>query len=250
MRPRILLLCLAFIAVSACTHTVAQATGFNRNFTTGFAVEYDYRVRDASLSKSGKIDTTLLTAETDVTAAATTPGRLLLGTSNRGIFESEDRGKTWVRRNVHRIPMALDADNQRRIYAFDNTGTFATHKHDVLYRTGSEEPWQTVKSNLKRAVIFTSIHRGKTTLYLGTSVNGLEMAPLSDDALKAAQAPGKKLTVKFSSLNAGLPGKAHNKSHFIYEEVQAIFETAQGDLLVATGPRPAVYLKKKTGGAF
>ncbi len=229
----------------------AEVTAYRPRFIGGGVVQYDFLTRDSALSRTGRLETSLLTEETDITAMGATASRLFVGTSNRGIFESEDGGKTWVHHHAHQIPMALDAANERRIYAVDNTLEFATHKHDLLYRT--EDPqrrWQTVKTNLKRAVIFTALFRGKQNLYMGTSVNGLEVAQLSESVLKVAQKPGSKLVLKFTTLNTGLPGKAHDKSHFIYEEVQAIHETGEGQLLIATGPRPAVYLKEANATRF
>ena len=244
---------LALVAVflPACSRSEAQAAAYRPRFAAGAAVQYDLRTRDYTFSRRGRLDTSLLTAETDITAMGASASRLFIGTSNRGIFESEDQGNTWVHHNVQQIPMALDAANQRRIYAVDNTLEFVTHKHDLLLRTDNpQQRWQVVKTNLKRSVIFTALYRGRENLYLGTSVNGLEVARLNGDAVKTAQRPGATLSLKFSSLNAGLPGKAHDKSHFIYEEVQAVYETADGSLLVASGPRPAVYIKEKTAARF
>jgi hypothetical protein len=236
---------------AACKTLNAQSSAYRTSFAAGAVIDYDFRIRDFHFSRQGALDTSLLTAETDITAMGVTPARLFIGTSNRGIFESEDGGKTWVHHNVHQIPMALDAQNQRRVYAVDNTLEFATHKHDLLLRTEDpQQRWQTVKTNLKRSVIFTALYRGNDNIYLGTSVNGLEVARLSPSALQAAQKPGGKLILRFTSLNAGLPGKAHDKSHFIYEEIQAIHETAEGHLLVASGPRPAVFIKEKNSARF
>ncbi|GAB4429962.1 MAG: hypothetical protein OHK0011_12530 [Turneriella sp.] len=240
-----------FGILPGCTPGNAQAAAYRPAFSAGAAVQYDFRIRDFNFSRLGQLDTSLLTAETDITAIGVSSARLFIGTSNRGIFESEDAGKTWVHHNAHEIPMALDPANQRRIYAVDNTLEFATHKHDLLYRTDdAQQRWQTVRTNLKRSVIFTALHRGKDKLYLGTSVNGLHVALLNDAALRAAQKPGGRLVLKFSSLNAGLPGKAHDRSHFIYEEVQAVHETGEGHLLIATGPRPAVYIKDRNSARF
>lgn len=234
-----------------CNRSDAQAAAYRTRFTAGAIVQYDFKTRDFELSRRDKLDSSLLTAETAITAMGASASRLFVGTSNRGIFESEDGGKSWVHHSVHQIPMALDAANQRRIYAVDNTLEFSTHKHDLLFRTNDpQQRWQTVKTNLKRSVIFTALHRGKENLYMGTSVNGLEVARLGDAALKAAQKPGEKLVLKFASQNSGLPGKAHNKSHFIFEEIQAIHETPEGNLLVASGPRPAVYIKAKNAARF
>lgn len=236
---------------SYCSRSEAQAEGYRARFAAGAALQYDFKTRDFTLSRRGQLDTTRLTPETDITVLGASAVRLFAGTSNRGIFESEDGGKTWVHHNAHQIPMVLDAANQRRVYAVDNSLEFATHKHDLLFRTGDpQQRWQTVKTNLKRSVIFTALHRGKDTLYMGTSVHGLEAATLNAPALAAAQMPGGKLVLKFTGLNAGLPGKAHNASHFIYEEIQAIAETGEGHLLVASGPRPAVYIKEKNAARF
>lgn len=235
----------------ACSRSDAQVAAYRPRFSAGGVVQYDFRTRDFDFSKRGRLDSALLTAETDITVMGANASRLFVGTSNRGIFESQDQGRTWLHHHAHRIPMALDPANERRVYAVDNTLEFATHKHDLLFRTEDpQQRWQTVKTNLKRAVIFTALFRGKENLYMGTSVNGLEVARLSEPGLKAAQKPGGKLVLKFASLNAGLPGKAHNKSHFIYEEVQAIHETGEGHLLVASGPRPAVYLKEANAARF
>lgn len=242
---------LAIAGLLAVQRDFASPPGLSTSFTQGFAVEHDFRTRDAGLSRNGKGDTAGFVADTYATASAITPARLLIGTSNRGVLESDDAGRTWTRHNVQQIPMALDADNQRRVYAIDNQAQFLTHKHEVLLRTNNPvRHWQPVKTNLRRAVIFTSIHRGKSNLYVGTSVNGIEIAPLSTPTLEQAIQGNKPLALKFASSNAGLPGKPHSKSHFIFEEVQAIQELASGDLLVATGPRPALYLRKKAAVRF
>ncbi len=233
----------AFLVVAVSCSPAAAAPLAER--ASGFAVEHDFRVRDAGFSRAGRAETAGFAADTYVTAATASGSRLLIGTSNRGVLESNDGGKTWVQQSVQKVPMALDTANQRRVYAFDNRAQFLTHKHEILLRSGAAAPlWQPVKINLRRAVIFTAIHRGKSNLYLGTSVNGLEVAPLGDAALEAAITGKKPLALKFTSANAGLPGKPHDKSHFLYEEVQAVYEMQAGDLIVATGPRPALYRRK------
>lgn len=249
MTPRLILFPQVLIAIAAvlpvCTACGSVAAVQPAERTAGFAVEHDFRVRNARLSRAGRADTTGFAPDTYVTAAMAHQGRLLIGTSNRGVLESNDGGNTWSQYQVQKVPMALDAANQRRVYAFDNRAQFLTHKHEVLLRTEAGSPrWQGVKINLRRAVIFTAIHRGKSNLYIGTSVNGLEVAPLSDAQLNQAVTGQKPLSLKFASANAGLPGRPHDKSHFLYEEIQAIHETAAGDLLVATGPRPALYRRK------
>jgi hypothetical protein len=239
------------ITYTACRQTNAQSHAYRARFVAGGLVQYDFITRDFALTRRGRLDTNLLTAETDITAMGANASRLFVGTSNRGIFESEDGGRTWFHYHAHQIPMAFDTANERRIYAVDNTLEFATHKHDILFRTADAgKRWQTAKTNLKRTVIYTAIHRGRENLYLGTSVNGLQVARLSEAALRSAQKPGGMLALKFSSLNAGLPGKAHDKSLFIYEEIQAISEMPDGRLIVATGPRPAVYIKDANATRF
>ncbi len=235
----------------AAQRNFASAQAANTNLVQGFAVEHDFRTRDRGFSRNGTGDTKGFAADTYVTASAMTPDRYVIGTSNRGVLESADQGKTWSRHNVQQVPMALDADNQRRVYAIDNEAQFLTHKHEVLLRTeDAARRWQPVKTNLRRAVIFTAIHRGKSNVYLGTSVNGLEIAPLPAATLDQAVQGKKPLVLKFASANGGLPGKPHSKSHFIFEEIQAIHELTSGDLLVATGPKPALYMRKKSAARF
>lgn len=239
---------------------VAQAaTKFNSDFRAGFAVENSFTLRDAGLSRNGSLDTSGHNQYTTVTAAIATPGRLLVGTSNRGVYASLDGGKNWARENSVAIPMLIDAANQRQVYAFDSTGTLLTLKHNILLRAevpvpsspnGRIEAWQLVKSNKGRSVIFTAIHIGKKNIYLGTSVNGIAVAPYSEAALQAAVAGKAPLTLNFNNKNTGLPGKPHSKSHFMYEEVQALRELPDGALLTVTGPRPALYLRKSSGERF
>lgn len=236
------LVCLALSCTAAGASPPAKPA-------SGFAVEHDFRVRDAGLSRSGRAETAGFADDTYVTAASAFGNRLLIGTSNRGVLESNDGGKSWVQQSVQKVPMALDAANQRRVYAFDNRAQFLTHKHEVLLRSESAA-WQPVKINLRRAVIFTAIHRGKSNIYLGTSVNGLEVATLTESALAAGLTGKKPLALKFTSANAGLPGRPHDKSHFLYEEIQAIYEMQGGDLIVATGPRPALYRRKPAEKRF
>lgn len=245
------------IAVAAgihlsCTGAAAQsATKFNNNFRAGFAVENGFSLRDAGLSRNGSLDSAGHNAFTSVTAAVATPERLLAGTSNRGVYASLDGGKTWARETAMEIPMLTDTANQRQVYAFDSTGTLLTHKHNILIRTDNvQHPWQLVKTDKGRSVIFTAIHIGKKFIYLGTSVNGLAVAPYSEAALKAAIAGKAQLSLAFQNKNAGLPGKPHSKSHFMYEEVQALRELPDGSLLALTGPRPALQLRKKAGEPF
>lgn len=242
-----LVLCISCASAWAVRSVAGVATLWEK----GFAVDYAFNVLDKSLSKIAKLDTQIFTQETDITALQIAPERAVVGTSNRGIFESLDGGLTWAHADVQKIPMLEDSENQRRVYAFDNTASFATQKHDVLLRP--REPghaWQPLKTNLRRSVIYTSIHRGKNSLFVGTSVNGLSVAPLSDAALQKAQEKKQTLSLKFHSLNSGLPGKRHDSTLFIYEEIQTIYETDAGDLLVATGPRPAVFVKKKNSNRF
>ncbi|MFO1469838.1 MAG: putative glycoside hydrolase [Turneriella sp.] len=236
----------------SCTGAAAQsAAKFNNDFRAGFAVENGFSLRDAGLSRNGSLETTGHNAFTSVTAAIATPERVLLGTSNRGVYASRDGGKTWGRDTVMEIPMLTDAANQRQVYAFDSTGTLLTHKHNILIRTdNAPQHWQMVKTDKGRSVIFTAIHIGKKFIYLGTSVNGLAVAPYSEAALKAAIAGKTQLSLTFQNKNAGLPGKPHSKSHFMYEEVQAIRELPDGSLLALTGPRPALQLRKKAGEPF
>jgi len=253
----------SFIAIAAgmhlsCTGAAAQAvTQFNSNFHAGFAVENGFALRDAGLSRNGSLDTSGHNLHTTVTAAVATPERLLVGTSNRGVYASVDGGKTWARENSLAIPMLTDAANQRQVYAFDSTARLMTLKHQILLRTdrlvsppGRIEAWQLVKSNKGRSNIFTAIHIGKSNVYLGTSVNGIEIAPLNQQQLANAIAGKGPLVLNFNSRNAGLPGKPHSKSHFMYEEIRAIRELADGSLLVATGPRPELHLRKKPCEAF
>lgn len=237
---------LTFVLLGATTglafYSALAAEKENFQFVAGFFAKPDFTLRDHGFSRLGRLEAAKLAADTEITALGIAGTAIRIGTSNRGIFSSADAGKTWTHEDVHQIPMALDLENQRRVYAFDNTLTFATHKHDILYRAEGQAPhWQTAKTNLKRSVIFTALYRSKNKLYLGTSVNGLQVAALSEQDLPAAP---KVLNLRFQSLSAGLPGKAHDKSHFIYEEIQAINETPQGDILVLSGPRPALYIKE------
>ena len=71
----------------SCSGAAAQAaTKFNSDFRAGFAVENGFSLRDAGLSRNGSLDTTGHNQYTTVTAAIATPGRLLVGTSNRGVY--------------------------------------------------------------------------------------------------------------------------------------------------------------------
>jgi hypothetical protein len=220
---------------------------FNSSFSSGFAVEHSYKIRNSSFSGMAALDTSLLTDDTRITAVAATTDRFVIGTSNRGVFESFDGGKSWSHADAFKIPMLTDAANQRQVYAFDDGARLLTHKHDILVRT--DKAWQPVKSDMGRSVIFTAIHRGKNKLYLGTSVNGLKAAPLTQNNYQSLL-KGQDFKLKFKSMNGGMPGRPHNKSHFMYEEVQAIYERADGDLLIATGPAPAIYIKRGDGGKF
>lgn len=220
---------------------------FKGSFTSGFAVEHSFKITNSSFSALSALDAGVLNAETRITAVAAASDRFVIGTSNRGVFESFDGGKSWSHADTYKIPMFADAANQRQVYAFDNGGRLLTLKHDILIR--NDKGWQVLKSDMGRSVIFTAIHRGKKSLYLGTSINGLKVAPLTAAAYQDALA-GKEIKLKFKSANDGLPGKPHSKSHFMFEEVQAIHEMAGGDLLVATGPSPAIYIKRKDTKSF
>lgn len=221
--------------------------GLNGTFTSGFAVEHSFKVTNSSFSALSAPDVSMLNTETRITAVAAAPDRFVIGTSNRGVFESFNGGKSWSHADAYKIPMLADAAAQRQVYAFDDGARLLTHKHDILVRT--DKRWQVLKSDMGRSVIFTAIHRGKKSLYLGTSINGLKVAPLSESAYQDALG-GKEIKLKFKSANDGLPGKPHSKSHFMFEEVQAIHEMAGGDLLVATGPSPGIYRKRKGAKSF
>ncbi|MBL8034369.1 MAG: hypothetical protein JNJ69_11740 [Leptospiraceae bacterium] len=236
-----LLFLFSLTALTAVADTPAR---FNALFRNGFAVTGDFKLRDAAFSRAGSLGSAGFNAHTAVTAAVAAEGRLLIGTSNRGVFASTDGGRSWRHEPVMAVPMLSDASNERQVYAFDSTGNLLTHKHDILLRTG--DAWRQVKSNASRSVIFTAIHAGKRALYLGTSVNGLKVAPLSAASLSAAIAGKTPLALKFKTDSAGLPGKPHDKSLFLFEEVQAIRELDDGSLLVATGPRPALYRRRGT----
>ncbi|MBS0619174.1 MAG: hypothetical protein JSR44_13375 [Spirochaetes bacterium] len=226
---------------------IGSTAAFNAQFKQGFALEQNWRVRDADFSKMVRLDANLLTEQSAITAVAAAD-RLLIGTSDRGVFESADAGKSWQHFDVQRVPMRNDAANQRRVYAVDTNARFLTQKHDILMRTENREAaWQAVKSDAGRSSIYTAIHRGKNQLYLGTSVSGLKVAPIGAAAYAKALGGKAPLHLKFKSANAGLPGKPHDKSHFIFEEVTALFELADGALLVATGPKPELYLRNKNG---
>lgn len=220
---------------------------FHDWFAGGFAVEHSFNVKNSSFSSLANLDSSRLNAETRITAVATAPDRFVIGTSNRGVFESFDGGKSWAHSDVYKIPMLTDAANQRQVYAFDESARLLTHKHDILVRT--DKAWLPVKSDMGRSVIFTAIHRGKNLLYLGTSINGLKVATLTENSYQSL-IKGGNVSLKFKSLNAGMPGRPHSKSHFMYEEVQAIYELKDGGLMIATGPAPAIYLRKKDGGSF
>lgn len=222
-----------FLALGA----VALSFSFNSSYQKGFSLDRDHRFRDGNFS-----------ATTAFTAAIMTPDRAFVGTSNRGLFESVDAGKSWQHFNVHQIPMRADPENQRRIYAVDSKAQFLTLKHDIMYRAAND--WQTLKTDIGKAVIFTAIHRGKKNLYLGTSVNGLKYANFSEDQYQALLKGGKIPEVKFKTMNGGVPGKPHNSSHFIFEEVQGVHEFDDGDVLIATGPAIALYLKKNKAERF
>lgn len=251
-RLLIVLLLPVLSGVLSCGSAIAQNSGgFNTDFRRGVAVEMNFRVRDASLSRLATLDAAALSKDTAVTALGVSDDRLVIGTSDRGVFESADNGKSWQHYDVHQVPMRRDAANQRKVYAIDSTARLLTHKHDILLRTdAADKPWQTAKTDMGKGIIFTAIHRGKNNLYLGTSVNGLKVAALSDAQYRNALAGKAPLTIKFKSINTGVPGKPHSKSHFIYEEVTAINELPDGDLLIASGPRPAVHIRAKGKDSF
>ncbi len=234
-------------SIVAALPLLFTGAAFNGSFPSGFAVEHSYKVRNSSFSGISALDTSLLRDDTRITAVAAAADRFVIGTSNRGVFESFDSGKSWSHADADKIPMLTDTGNQRQVYAFDDGARLLTHKHDILVRTG--KTWQPVKSDMGRSVIFTAIHRGKNTLYLGTSVNGLKAAPLTQNNYQSLL-NGEEFKLKFKTINAGMPGRPHSKSHFMYEEVQAIDELADGDVLVATGPSPAIYLKPRDSGRF
>jgi len=204
---------------------------FAPSFTGGFTLESDHRFKGAEFSETSGF-----------TAAMAFGDHYFVGTSNRGAFESTDAGRNWQAMKLHEMPMRNDSANQRRVYSVDNRIRFLTHKHDILYKTPSA--WKTATTNAGRAVVFTAIHQGKKNLYLGTSVSGLKVAALSEVDYQKAITLDKAMALKFNASNKGLPGKPHNASHFIFEEVQAIYETPSGDLIVATGPQIALYLKR------
>lgn len=220
---------------------------FNGGFVSGFAIEHSYKIRNSGFSEIAALNTAAMNPDTRITAVAAAPDRFLVGTSNRGVFESFDAGKSWSQTESFKIPMLTDAANQRQVYAFDDGGRLLTLKHDILVRR--DKNWQVVKSDMGRSVIFTALHRGKEHLYLGTSLNGLKTAPLSEKNYQSLL-QGGDIKLRFKSLNAGLPAKPHTKTHLMYEEVQAIRELGDGTLLVATGPVPAIYRRGKVGAKF
>jgi hypothetical protein len=239
------------LASSSCNPGHADEPRPNTKFSTGVTVETGFRVRDENFSKVASLDSQSLTTETAISAIQATPQKLFIGTSNRGVFESTDKGRTWNHYNVRQIPMITDVANQRQIYAVDSRLHFITHKHDILIRANDNAgAWQPVVSNMGRSVIFTAIHHAGSSVYLGTSVNGLKVAHVSPGEFAAGLKNPAGMHLKFRSISGGLPGKPHNKSHFLFEEVTAVQELADGDLLVATGPAPALFLKPRGSARF
>ena len=95
-----LLFLFSLTALTAVADTPAR---FNSLFRNGFAVTGDFKLRDAAFSRAGSLDIAGFNAHTAVTAAVAAEGRLLIGTSNRGVFASTD-GKSWRHEPVMAVP--------------------------------------------------------------------------------------------------------------------------------------------------
>ena len=178
---------------------------------------------------------------------------IIFASRNRGVWISNDNGNNFGHENLMQIPMLGDAENQRSVYAIDAAAGLLTHKHDIMLRVNApNEParWEKLHTDMTRSSVFTAIHRGKNHIYLGTSVNALQSAPLSETAFQKWKTGAPRTKLKFSKISRGLPGKPHNAGHFIFEEIRAMAESPNGDLWVVSGPQLGLYKKNAGNAAF